>query len=125
MRVFVTGANRGIGLEFVRQCLARGDTVEALCRCPEGAHELQALAASARGALQVLGGDVGSDASVAAARCAGGDEPLDLVINNAGVRGAWTSLADLPFDSALETLSVNALGPLRIARAYIDRLRRG
>ena len=54
----VTGANRGLGLEFVRQLLARGDRVVATCRHPGRATALNALAGEHPGRLQVLPLDV-------------------------------------------------------------------
>ena len=48
MRIVITGANRGIGLELVRQCLARGDSVIATARNPQDARELQSLAGGSR-----------------------------------------------------------------------------
>src|SRR5688500_17203828 len=109
MRIVITGANRGIGLELTRQCLARGDTVIATARNPGGAKELQALRSKE---LTVLQCDVGDDASVRAfaAKVTG---PVDALINNAGVMGAMTSLADLDTADALKTFSINALGPMR------------
>ncbi|MEP7125443.1 MAG: SDR family oxidoreductase [Byssovorax sp.] len=123
MRIVITGANRGIGLELVRQCLKRGDTVVAAARHPHDARELQALASSSR-ELTVLACDVGDDASVRAfaAKVTGA---VDALINNAGVMGAMTSLADLDTADALSTYSINALGPLRVTGALLPQLRKG
>jgi NAD(P)-dependent dehydrogenase (short-subunit alcohol dehydrogenase family) len=123
MRIVITGANRGIGLELVRQCLKRGDSVIATARKPEEARELEALAASSR-ELTVLACDVGDDSSVRAfaAKVTG---PVDALINNAGVMGAMTSLAGLDTEDALKTYSINALGPLRVTGALLPQLRQG
>ena len=74
-RVLVTGAGRGLGLEFVRQCLDRGDRVFATVRDPEGAAELRALESdgAAGERLTVIALDVADPASIAAARPAVGD----------------------------------------------------
>jgi NAD(P)-dependent dehydrogenase (short-subunit alcohol dehydrogenase family) len=119
MRIVITGANRGIGLELVRQCLARGDDVIAAARNPDDARELQSLSSPK---LTVLTCDVSGDASVTAfaAKVPG---PVDAIVNNAGVMGAMTSLEDLDFDDALKTFSINALGPLRITAALLPQLR--
>jgi NAD(P)-dependent dehydrogenase (short-subunit alcohol dehydrogenase family) len=121
MRIVITGANRGIGLELVRQCLGRGDSVIATARNPDDAAELQALARGS-GELTVLACDVGDDASVRAfaAKVTGA---VDALINNAGVMGAMTSLADLDTADALNTYSINALGPLRVTGALLPQLR--
>lgn len=123
MRIVITGANRGIGLELVRQCLARGDSVIATARNPQDARELQSLAGGSR-ELTVLACDVGDDGSVRAfaAKVTGA---VDALINNAGVMGAMTSLADLDTDDALKTYSINALGPLRVTSALLPQLRQG
>ena len=87
MRAIVTGANRGIGLEFVRQLLARGDHVEASARAPDRAPELRALEREAAGRLRVHCCDVGDGASVEAFGRALPD--LAEEYEQAGVR-AWT-----------------------------------
>jgi NAD(P)-dependent dehydrogenase (short-subunit alcohol dehydrogenase family) len=123
MRIVITGANRGIGLELVRQCLKRGDSVIATARNPRDAGELQSLAGASR-ELTLLACDVGSDESVRdfAAKVTGA---VDALINNAGVMGAMTSLAKLDTADALNTYSINALGPLRVTGALLPQLRQG
>jgi NADPH:quinone reductase-like Zn-dependent oxidoreductase len=110
MNIVVTGANRGIGLEFVKQYLARGESVVAAVRSPAAAEALRALEAAHPGALQVLACDVGDDASVAEFARALGDAAVDVLVNNAGVRGEWTSLEAMDTAEAMRTYSVNALG---------------
>ena len=120
MNVIVTGANRGIGLELVRQLIARGDQVEATCRHPGDAHELQATGAR----LHAV--DVADGASVVAFAAALGDTPIDVVINNAGVFGDMPQrLADFNYETATRTFEVNALGALRVSQALLPHLRRG
>ena len=123
MRIVITGANRGIGLELVRQCLGRGDSVIASARDPRGASELQSLAGSSP-ELTVLACDVGDDESVRAF-AANVTGAIDALINNAGVMGAMTSLEDLDSGDALKTYSINALGPLRVTGALLPQLRQG
>ena len=90
----VTGANRGIGLEFVRQLLNRGARVCAACRQPGKALKLTELAAAHPGRLSVLPLDLGKERSIAEfARETGAlTESLDLLVNNAGA-GAKKSAA--------------------------------
>jgi NAD(P)-dependent dehydrogenase (short-subunit alcohol dehydrogenase family) len=126
MRVVVTGASRGIGLEFTRQLAARGDRVVAAVRDPARASELASLAAGARAAVSVHRLDVTDDASVQAFAAEVGDEPVDLLINNAGVfGGSHQSLGDVDFDDAIATYEINALGPLRLTFALLPAIRRG
>ena len=123
MRFVVTGANRGIGLEFVKQLTARGEQVDATARDPGDASELQAVARPGV-RLRIHRLDVADDASVEAfaAELPGG--PVDVLINNAGVSGVkGGELIDPP--DILRVLNVNAVGTLRVTRALLPRLREG
>src|SRR5215831_2519846 len=120
MHVIVTGSNRGIGLELVRQLIARGDRVEAACRRPDEARELQATGARLHSV------DVADGASVAAFARALAEWPIDLVINNAGVFGGMRQrVQDFDFDAATHAFEINALGALRVSQAFVPHLRRG
>lgn len=126
-RTLVTGSNRGLGLEFVRQLLARGDRVLAACRHPAEAGALEALSSAHPGSLQVRALDVGDAGSVAsfAAEAAGVFDGLDLLVNNAGmtVRGErFGTVAGEDMDRALRT---NAIGPFLLAQALAPLLQKG
>lgn len=126
MRAVVTGANRGIGLELVRQLLARGDHVDACARDPD-APGLRALPGTR---LRRYAVDVTDPVSVAALAEALRDDPVDTLFNAAGVYGgARQQLADLAQDLALpaleSTYAVNAAGALRMVVALLPNLRRG
>lgn len=125
MRIVITGANRGIGLELARQYVARGEVVEATVRDPARATELQALASESPGRLRLHACDVRDEQSVRAfARglAAGG---VDLLINNAGVKGAMESLEGQDLKDVMNTFDANTLGPIRVTRALLPRLREG
>lgn len=124
MRIVITGANRGIGLELTRRYLERGDHVEAAVRRPDAAAELAALAGAAGGRLRIHACDVTDTASVRAFADALGDVAVDVLINNAGVMGKMKALADLDFAEMTRTFDTNALGPLRVAGALLPHLRR-
>ncbi|MEZ4400643.1 MAG: SDR family oxidoreductase [Kofleriaceae bacterium] len=117
-RWVVTGANRGIGRELVRQLEARGDAVVAIVRNPDSL-------APAPG-RRVLGCDVADGAQVAALAAALADDAIDVLVNNAGV---WPddgqALGGLDFDALAHSFAVNALGPLRVTEALVPALRRG
>jgi len=125
MRVAITGANRGIGLEFVRQLLCRGDTVEAGVRAPAEASALQALARDADGRLRIHPLEVQDAASVQAFAVHVGEFPVDLLINNAGVSGKWGGLVELDYEDMVRTLAINTLGPLRLSAALMPALLKG
>jgi NAD(P)-dependent dehydrogenase (short-subunit alcohol dehydrogenase family) len=127
--VLVQGASRGLGLEFVRQCLAsaRVGHVIATCRSPAGADALASLATNAAGRLTVLPLDVTDEASVsAAAQSAAQTVPrLHLAVNCAGVLHDATSnlrpekrLLDVRADALARAFAVNAIGPLLMARHF-------
>jgi NAD(P)-dependent dehydrogenase (short-subunit alcohol dehydrogenase family) len=124
MRIVITGANRGIGLELVKQCVARGDSVIAGVRDPGKATDLSSLQKKHSSSLTVLALDVSNDSSVRefASQVKG---PVDGLINNAGVMGKTQDLEKIDFEDALRTFSINALGPLRVTRALLPNLREG
>jgi NAD(P)-dependent dehydrogenase (short-subunit alcohol dehydrogenase family) len=113
----ITGANRGIGLELARQLKARGDDVIAAVR--ESSADLEAL-----GVRVVTDVDVTDDESVARLAKAVADETLDLLVLNAGVL-IGQSLDNLDFADTLKMFEVNAVGPLRVARALRPQLKDG
>jgi NAD(P)-dependent dehydrogenase (short-subunit alcohol dehydrogenase family) len=122
MRIVVTGASRGIGLEFVRQYLERGETVEAAARSPERSEGLAKLKPRFRETLRLHACDVAHDASARTLAASLKDGPVDLLINNAGVMGQTGDLLSLDLEDALQTIRTNSLGPLAMARALLPRL---
>lgn len=115
--VVVTGANRGIGLEFCRQLVARGDSVIATCR--RTSPELQALSVRVVADIDVTS----EDACTRLANDLAG-EPIKLLVLNAGVFES-TSLGSLDFDRMRHEYDVDALGPLRVTQALLPQLQRG
>jgi NAD(P)-dependent dehydrogenase (short-subunit alcohol dehydrogenase family) len=119
--VFITGANRGIGLEFARQYAADGWRVLAACRNPRGAKELAGLA----GDVRVHALDVIDEYQLPALAKSLNDEAIDILINNAGVGGFDDSFGNTPTNEWLETLRVNAIAPLHVAEQFLPHLERG
>ena len=113
----VTGCNRGIGLELVRQLTARGDEVLAVCR--QSSSELDAT-----GAEIVAGVDVGQGADMQKLKDAVGDRKIDVLLNNAGILRR-DSLGELDYEGMIEQYRVNTLGPLRVTEALLENLREG
>lgn len=125
-RVVVTGANRGLGLEFVKRYLEIAEGVVATARDPGRAAALAKLAESVGGKLSVLPLDVASAASVAAFAAAVPFDTIDLLVNNSGVGGdREDTIEAIDFESLERTLRVNAVGPLRVTRALWGRLAEG
>ena len=113
----VTGANRGIGLEYCRQLQQRGDQVIAVCRTPSP--ELEALGVDIK-----AGVDLTRETAVADLVNRLEGLPLDGVILNAGVLEA-SSLEHLDPDSLRRQFEVNALAPLRLTHALLGQLHPG
>jgi NAD(P)-dependent dehydrogenase (short-subunit alcohol dehydrogenase family) len=124
--ILITGANRGIGLEFVRQYADAGATVHACARKPAEATALAEIAANSNGRVQVHALDVADfDAIDALARTLR-DVPIDLLINNAGIYGPPSQTAtDFDADGWLTTFRVNTLAPMRMVQAFLPHLKAG
>ncbi|GHC02630.1 SDR family oxidoreductase [Thermomonas carbonis] len=124
----VTGANRGIGLEFVRQLLARGDHVVAACRHPGKASALNTLAGDYPGRLHVLPLDVADAKSRASLLhdlplVLGDDGRIDLLLNNAGVLHSGERFGHVEQAVLDDSLRINAIGPFLLAQALAPLLR--
>jgi NAD(P)-dependent dehydrogenase (short-subunit alcohol dehydrogenase family) len=111
----ITGANRGLGFEFVRQYLGDGWRVFAACRDPASATKLQRLAKGAGGRLDIIAMDVTDLRSVKTAAAQLKDIAIDLVINCAGVTGiSGQKVGRVDYDSWAHVLDINTMGPLRV-----------
>ena len=130
MRIaLVTGANRGLGLEFVRQLLARGDRVLAACRRPGKASELNVLAGGHPGRLHVLPLDVANETSRNAFEhelaLVLDDARIDLLVNNAGVLHPGERWGQVHAAVLEDSLRTNAIGPFLLTQALAPRISDG
>lgn len=124
-RYVVTGTNRGIGLEFVKQLLAQGHDVVATARKPEAVPELRQLP-QADGNLTLLSLDVADENSVAAFVKTVSELPIDVLINNAGIYGPReASLGSLQTDDWADVILVDLIAPMMLTQALLPALRRG
>lgn len=117
--VLITGSNRGIGLEFVRQYAARGWRVIATCRRPEAANELQAIAAKHEN-VTVDRLDITDHEGVdtLAEKYAG--TAIDILLNNAALLGSRSdqALGNMDFDLFARILAVNTMGTLKVTESF-------
>lgn len=127
IRCVVTGANRGLGLEFTRQLLARGDHVVAACRDPAGAPALAALAAGSGGRLAILALDVADETSrhEFTAALAARFDGLELLVNNAGLLVSGERFGTIEQGAMERSFSTNVAGPFLLAQALAKRLAAG
>lgn len=121
--VLITGSSRGIGLEFARQYAAAGWTVIATARKPAEAPELAALAKQYP-QLRLEQLDVTDAASVAALAQRLGQQPIDVLLNNAGDTDGFRgqSFGSLAYDRFDYAMHLNAEGPLRVTEALIGNV---
>ena len=123
--MLVTGANRGIGFEFVQQYLAMGEQVVATYRNEEDSDQLISLCAE-KSNLEIFKLDVASDSSMEEFSQRLGDQPIDVFINNAGVYGPRDSVFGKVDEAEwLSVLRINALAPLFLTQRLIENFSRG
>ena len=134
--VVVTGANRGIGLEFCKQILAKsdGNSVVASCRDPSAAEDLTALQKEMGASrLAIVALDVADEKSIAKwAESLASLEPvkahggsISVVINNAGTTGTdgyskW-ELEDMTADEMMHVYRINTIGPMLVTQQLVKR----
>ena len=128
----VTGANRGLGLEFVRQLLGQGRRVVATCRQPGRATALNALAGEHPGRLRVLPLDVADarsrDEMVRELPLLAGDDApvrIDLLLNNAGVLHSGERFGNVSAANLDDSLRTNAVGPYLLVQSLAPLLADG
>jgi len=118
--VLVTGANRGIGLALAHYFHQHGFAVIATARKPKEAHELKTMG------VEVLPLDITDPTSIAALKSELAGRPIDILLNNAGIKGHNTAtLDDLDIEQLKTTFDVNSLGALRVIQALMPNLKIG
>jgi NAD(P)-dependent dehydrogenase (short-subunit alcohol dehydrogenase family) len=122
--VLITGANRGIGLALVKAYASRRDKVIATVRATSDCFELDAFVKTAAKWVEVIEMDVADAAEIGRARRKLEAEPIDVLINNAGIGGPERQTAtDMDFDGLIETLNINSIAPLRVATAFLPNVK--
>jgi len=119
--VLVTGANRGIGLEFARQYHAAGWRVIGTARDPGNARDLKSVGDDVR--IEQL--EVADLSSVKAMAKSLDGQPIDLVINNAALGMDVSALSSVKLDNLEQLLRTNVLGPMQVTQALLPNLRAG
>jgi NAD(P)-dependent dehydrogenase (short-subunit alcohol dehydrogenase family) len=123
-QALITGANRGLGLEFVKQLSAQGWRVFAACRNPQQADKLNDLAHTSNGNISVHPLAVDDAVQIQQLAKHLQDQPIDLLINNAGIYsgGASESFGQTSIPDWLHVFQVNTIAPLKMAEAFVENI---
>lgn len=123
----ITGANRGLGLELAKQYGDDGWRVFACCRKPESADALNDLASASGDRITVHDLDVSRPDSVATLSAALDGQPIDVLLNNAGMYGdeSRADFGAIDYDRWAQTFAVNVMGAMRVVEAFADRVAAG
>ena len=117
----ITGANRGLGLEFARQYLEAGWKVIATCRKPSEAEHLQTL----QGDIEILALDVSDFASIETLGRTLERTPIDLLLNNAGIYGPRGLTYDrVDYESWIEVMRTDAMAQLKVSATFVENVAR-
>ena len=120
--VFITGANRGLGLEFARQYAADGWRVIGTCREPAAANALVHL----KGDVEIHPLDVTDHAQVQALAKTLKRNTIDVLLNNAGIYGPRpTPFGDVDYDAWRQVTNVNAMSPLKVCESFVEHVAAG
>jgi NAD(P)-dependent dehydrogenase (short-subunit alcohol dehydrogenase family) len=121
--ILITGANRGLGLEFARQYAGEAWQVFAACRNPAGAAQLHQLERTPGRQVTILPIDVSDLPSVRAAAKHLEGMALDLLVNNAGIAGPSNQTTGrVDYRAWAHVLDVNTMGPLRLIESFLNHL---
>ena len=125
--VLITGANRGLGLEYTRQYAKNGWRVLACCRNPESAEDLLKLASQYKDLVSVHTLDVSNFSQVDKLAAVLENQPIDVLINNAGIYpdSGNGMFSDADYAAWLEAFRINSIAPFKMAQAFTPHLKQG
>lgn len=120
--IFITGANRGVGFEFVRQYAEDGCNVIATCRDTSSAKELIDLA-NQMGNITVEALDIGDQPNIKSIAEKYNGQAIDILVNNAGIIDRVNnSIMEASRDSMIELFNINFFGTLAITQALLPNI---
>ena len=123
--VFITGSNRNIGLEFVKQFSENNWNVIATARNPEEAKELQIIATEQDNVvIEQL--DVTDHEQIESLAEKYKDQPIDILLSNAALtpryKSAFKKIKGVDFDIARSSFEINVLGPLKLIQSFMPNV---
>ncbi len=121
----ITGANRGIGLEFTKQYLQKGWKVIATCRNPDRADELNNLKKNYPDHLSIMQLDVVDHNRIDELALQLRGTPIDVLLNNAGISGGSSNqiFGTMDYKVYEDVLAVNTIGPMKMAEAFYPHVK--
>ena len=124
--VLITGANRGIGIEFAKQYAQRGWLVIASCRNPDSAKDLQALQRNYAN-LQLVQIDLINSAGIDQFAQSLNGKPIDVLINNAALLGDLKNqmFGQIDYEQFAQILAVNTIGTMKLSESLTPNIRLG
>ncbi|BCK87616.1 hypothetical protein MIZ01_1407 [Sideroxyarcus emersonii] len=124
--LLITGANRGIGLEFCKQYAADGWRVLACCRDPGKADELNRLAARHPDLIKLHALDITNHAQIEQLAKTLSGESIDLLLNNAGIYPAADKhgFGHTDYAEWMAAFNINTMAPLKMVETFVEQIAR-
>ena len=129
----VTGANRGLGLEFTKQILQEGHNVYATCRNTNDIDDLNEYSGKYKDSLIILKLDINDHDSILKLNKKLKNVPIDVMINNAGIIGPLPYFENtfkqhygtIDYDVWADVFKTNLFGPVKMAETFLDQIEKG
>ena len=129
----VTGANRGLGLEFTKQILQAGHNVYATCRNTNDIDDLNEYSGKYKDSLIILKLDINDHDSILKLNKKLKNVPIDVMINNAGIIGPLPYFENtfkqhygtIDYDVWADVFKTNLFGPVKMAETFLDQIEKG
>ena len=129
----VTGANRGLGLEFTKQILQEGHNVYATCRNTNDIDDLNEYSGKYKDSLIILKLDINDHDSILKLNKKLKNVSIDVMINNAGIIGPLPYFENtfkqhygtIDYDVWADVFKTNLFGPVKMAETFLDQIEKG